>query len=342
MFSSSNNSTTTNSATLSIAPVTSISIQNNKFIRIDLFNQLFDMLINCKTLKSVKISNNIIPSGFDKVCALFTKLFKSNKNIRNINLSNNFIYTKYFVRILKEGLAGSLLYILDISCNFITYEGWEKLAEWLKYHRTLRVLNLHHNSTNDLKKEGSEMILEELKHPINFLSLDLSNMVLTGFGQKMGNFINSCLTLRDLKIEKVKMNSKDVEEITKAVSDSNSLEFLNISQNSFDDASLEHLSKMIEKNKSIKIIYLEKLKITTKNFEKFLKVAFERNTTLEELSFNGNSELKFGDLYEVFFKKKKIKKLCFKSIPVKEEEQMIFVKLFRELRKDVTIEVDDF
>jgi hypothetical protein len=48
---------------------------------------------------------------------------------------------------------------------------------------------------------------------------------------------------------------------------------------------------------------MEKLKITSLNFEKFLKVAFERNSCLEELSFNRNSELKFGNLYEVFLKK---------------------------------------
>jgi hypothetical protein len=308
------------------------SIRNNQFSNINLFNKLASALESCDSLKSVTISKNNVPSGFKEGMKTIISLFKNNKSIRNINLSNNFIYKDLFSELLKEGLNGSKIYTLDLSCNFLCFNSCRKLAVWLKYHRTLRKLYLQLNQTLNFKREGCEVILESLKLHKNFLVLDVSHMVLTGFGEKMGEFISECKTLKELIIQNTSMNKDDFIHICKAVDKSLTLTTLDLSDNSgAGDEALEYVGMMIATNSSLYTLNMNNINITKKNV-KFLRNPLIQNTTIANYSLNNNSKLGFSNLFDVFVKKMNVKMISVKNILEKE-----FVEKFMKERQDVEV-----
>jgi hypothetical protein len=299
--------------------VVSLCIKNNNIINLDLFKKLIDKLIDLKTLQSFTFSDNHNSSGFDDGWSMMINLFNKNKSLRNINLAMSFLYEKY-VGSLFKALRGKKIYQLDVSSNFISLSGAKKIAEWLKRNRSIKQLSLQQNTMNEFKKEGSDLIITQLIKYHNLISLDLSNMALTGFGLKLSELITTTKSLKDLKIKSTRMNLEDHKNISKAMCENNTVEYLGIGDNypGLDEV-YTIIAELIRKNKKLIQINLDKLQIGKKTLPIIFE-AIEENKQLQKFSFNENNPKISLSTYIDFFEKRE--KLSYLSIVNREYKKL--------------------
>ena len=303
------------------------------------FKLIIVELINCKTLRSFIFSDNQNITGFEDGFRYIIKLIKSNDKLRHINLAMSYLYEKYVLE-LREALKGKPILTLDLSSNFIGLNGCKKIAEWLKRNRSLKVLCLQSNTQNEFKKEGCDLITNALVYHNAIQHLDVSGMIITGFGDRMGNFLAENKTLKELKIRATRMNIDDIKHICKSVGRNETLLDFNMSENDTgSDKSIEFISSMIETNKNLKILSLDKSGISPKNC-KMLFDAIEKNCIIENYSMNENIKMKTKLFLDFFIIQKNVKILSIANpqhIKVQEDVELI-EKFFKE-REDVTLKI---
>lgn len=323
--------------------VSSITIRNNLFKSFNNFAFLITELIQNKNLKTFTFGDNHNTTGFDEGWMLITKLIAENKNLRHLYLSMSFLYDKYLKGIFKEALIGKRIKTLDLSSNFITYPGTRRIAEWLGTNKTLQVLALQQNTMNEFKKEGSDAIVEKLMTHKSITTLDLSNMILTGLGEKMGELIKSSRTLKELRIRGTRMNLDDFKHICLPMCGNELITEINLSENDTrNDKSLEYIAKMIKENKTLKIISLEKLGISNKNCQ-IIFDAIAQNETIENYSFTYHQKFKISTILDFFKNKsnaKALKVLTISAFDVKKNgEENDLVEKFKAERDDVNVKI---
>lgn len=192
--------------------VYSFSIRKNRFEKLGFFQLIVNALIKNKNLRSFIFTDNYNTTGFEEGWKMIISLLKENKYIRNVNLSMSFLYDKYLSALLQS-FKGKRIKSLDLSSNFITYLGCKKISDWLKTNKSLKILNLQQNTRNEFKREGSDILVEQLINHQSIISLDLSNMILTDLGVKMGELIATSKNLKELKIKNIRMNLEDYKNI---------------------------------------------------------------------------------------------------------------------------------
>lgn len=204
-----------------------------------------------------------------------------------LNLSLSYVYDKYLDEIFKA-LKNKKLTNLDLSSNFITSSGAKIIANWLKQNKTLKSLNLEQNTMNEFKRDGCDLIMDSVKtHP--YISyLNLSHMILTGFGEKLALALKSTKSLKTLKIRNTRMNLDDHQFLFLAISENETLESFDIGENpSGVDKSVESLSLAVEKVKKLKELNLDKFGIGKKTQDNFFE-ALKKNKSIEKLFLNDN------------------------------------------------------
>jgi hypothetical protein len=303
-------------------------IRKNHFNNINLFRDLLKSLSKCKNLKTFTFTDNYNTTGFDQGWKIISDFLKETSSLKKLNLSLSFMYDKYLAFIFKDSLKGKKIENLDLSSNFITLAGSKKISEWLMTNKSLKYLNLQQNTMNEFKKEGADFIISSLiSHPC-IISLDLSNMIITGFGEKLGDLIKVSQTLKILRIIKTRMNLDDYKFLSLALCQNNVLTDLNISENDCkSEQAIDLVASFIQSNKTLKHVYLDNLGIGDRNCNNLLAAILE-NETIESYSFNDNPRLLFKTLFPVLVPKKKLKKLnfClveFSSRNFKEDEESL-------------------
>ena len=318
--------------------IIAFSISHNNFNTLTHFQSLINSLIKCDSLKSFTFTENNNTTGFEEGWKLIIKLLRENKAIRHLNLSMAFLYDKYLNEIFRDALKFKRIKSLDLSSNFITFPGSKKIAEWLKKNKSLKMLNLQQNTMNEFKKEGSDVIvLELISHP-SIQSLDLSNMILTGFGEKLGKLIESSKTLKELKIKNNRMNLDDFIKICTPMCDNTTIINLNMSDNDCGtEKAFEYIAMFLEKNKTLKNLGLDKMGINSKNSDKLFD-GIKINESIEFYSLNENVKMKIKNLLEILIQKPNVKHISMLNIKVKKEDEEM-IEIFLKERSDVILKI---
>jgi hypothetical protein len=313
-------------------------IRKNHFNNINLFRDLLKSLSKCKNLKTFTFTDNYNTTGFDQGWKIISDFLKETSSLKILNLSLSFMYDKYLAFIFKDSLKGKKIENLDLSSNFITLAGSKKISEWLKTNKSLKYLNLQQNTMNEFKREGADFIISSLiSHPC-IISLDLSNMIITGFGEKLADLIKVSQTLRILRIINTRMNLDDYKFLSSALCQNNVLTDLNISENDCkSEQAIDLVASFIKSNKTLMHVFLDNIGIGERNCNNLL-AAIQENETIESYSFNDNPRLLFKTLFPVLVSKKNLKKLnfClveFSSRNAKEDEESL--KKFKIERPDI-------
>lgn len=267
-----------------------IAVTKNKFQDVDMF---FSLLKICndesESFYSFTFTDNL--SLKNNIFHLFESIGNM-KNLLYLNLSMSYIYDKFLVKLMKS-LDNKPLIFLDLSSNFITYYGASILSKWLRNNnsKSLKELYLQQNTMNEFRREGFNHIAESLCIHKSIQVLDVSFMNLTGFGGYMAKVIKTCPSLEILKIKFIKMNFDDYRYIIPALSKSQTLKELYMSDNDpKKEGHTDLLGKLVSLNSSIEILYLDNNGLALENSLPFFN-GMKQNKTIKELSLNNYQEI---------------------------------------------------
>jgi Ran GTPase-activating protein (RanGAP) involved in mRNA processing and transport len=267
-----------------------------------LFKNIIQALASSDTLHTFIFTQNLNSSGFEIGWKLLFKFFQVSSHLRNVILAESFIQDKH-INELIESLKHKKLHTLDLSSNFLTAEGAVKLSEFLKKDKNLKILKLQQNSKLDFKKEGCAAIIDSIYKHHHIKTLDLSSMNLTGFGNSVAKLIQENTSLQELRIKNARMNCEDFKLICQAMETNSNIEELNIGDNNAENlTAYEYISSMIEKNKNLKTIGLEKMHLSVKKTKNVIE-ALISNTTIQKFYLNDNPKLKILFILDIFIKK---------------------------------------
>ena len=289
-----------------INKIDTVIIRNSKIQQNELFCEIIEQLIKYKNLKKFSFYNNNYNSNFDG-WFFIGKLFEENYNIRCIDLHNSNLYD-YNLENLVDGLKNKRIRYLDLSENFLSYEGMNILSNFLKSNKTLQRLYLQRNAICQFKKDGVEIVCNSLiKHP-NLKYIDFSFMEITGCGIYINKLIEN-VNLEHLSLRCCKLNYHDFKNICEPMINNKTINHFDLSMNDQGgNKSLEELSKVIKNNKNISILYLDQLNINMDNYEIIFN-AIEENDNIHEISFSLNPKLNIKIVLNFFIKKNNIKSL---------------------------------
>ena len=266
--------------------------------------ELICMLVKYEDLKKIHFSKN---DTYFVGWKFLKQLFRENFNIRWINFNNSNLNDNNFEMIISSLLLKRIRY-LNFSYNNITNKSMYLLNTFLIKNQTLTILNLSHNS--DINKDGIKMILNSLKLHPNIYKLDLSYMQLTGSGEYISSLLyeNKCVHILNLK--KDKLNSKDMEFISKElVKLESTLLFLDISDNpEVGSEGLKEIGKLIYNNKSLRSIGLDGMNLSINNYLPIFNGIF-KNKTIEYYSMSKNEGLPLKGILNFFLKNPQVKKI---------------------------------
>jgi len=289
-----------------INKIDTVIIRNSKIQQNELFCEIIEQLIKYKNLKKFSFYNNNYNSNFDG-WFFIGKLFEENYNIRCIDLHNSNLYD-YHLDYLVDGLKNKRIRYLDLSENFLSYEGMNILSNFLKSNKTLQRLYLQRNAICQFKKDGVEIVCNSLiKHP-NLKYIDFSFMEITGCGIYINKLIKN-VNLEYLCLRCCKLNYHDFKNICEPMINNKTINHFDLSMNDQGgNKSLEELSKVIKNNKNISILYLDQLNINMDNYEIIFN-AIEENDNIHEISLSLNPNLNIKVVLNIFIKKNNIKSL---------------------------------
>lgn len=285
--------------------INKVVIRNTKFPQIELFGKLLKNLGKFKNLKKFGFINNFIDSdfpGWDSIC----ELLLSNYSIRWLDFHSSTLYDSQLPELTKS-LKDKRIRYLDISENFLSYHGMEILAKWLKTNKTLQRLYLQRNAVCQFKAEGVKLITEALKSSQNIQVVDFSFMDLTTCGVHIAELIRASKTLREVCVHCAKLNYGDFKEICKSLCENDvSLKALDIGMNDMGgNKSLEEISNMMKKNKTLTEINLDQIGLTMDNYQLIFD-GFEANDQIEKIYFSYNGEVKPKIIINFFMKRKNL------------------------------------
>ena len=175
--------------------IKSVKIIDSNIDDLILFNKIMKLISNKDIKKFYFVSNNINSDfeGWDAISSFFEQNYK----LRYIDLHSATIYD-YHLNNLMRPLFDKRIRFLNLSENFITFEGAKIISEFLKNNKTLQILNLSRNAQVQFKSEGVKYIIDSLLHNKNIEQIDLSYMNLTGCGVHIGNLISKNKSIENI------------------------------------------------------------------------------------------------------------------------------------------------
>lgn len=132
---------------------------------------------------------------------------------------------------LIRALSDKRIRFLNLSKNFLSFESAILISEVLKNNKTLQVLNLSSNSQNQFKCDGVRRITESLIENPNIQIINLSNMNLTGCGEFIGNFLSKNKNIQIIYIRNVQLNANDFKNIFENIKTNNTIKEIDVSMN---------------------------------------------------------------------------------------------------------------
>jgi hypothetical protein len=307
------------------------------------FNKIMKYISDKNIKKFLFVGNNINSDfeGWDAI-SLF---LEQNYKLRYLDIHNASIYD-YHLNDLLRPLADKRIRFLNLSENFLTYEGAKIISDFLKNNKTLQILNLSRNAQCQFKTEGVKFILQSLIKNKNIELIDFSFMNLTGCGEYIGNFISNNKSIENIILKNVLLNYNDFKNIFIPLKKNGTLKEIDISMNDMGgDKSLECIAGAIKENKSLECLKMDQININNDNYNIIFE-AIEENKTIKKYSINYNSNIKPKIVINFFIKQMHVKYLEYipfdkenekdKNKELNLEEKKLFEKLKAE-RPDMTL-----
>ena len=251
-------------------------------------------------LEKFNISGNSIrDEGFILLC----KGLDNNRNILNLNISNNDIKSKGLAKgilfisdcklyslnisnnpILNEGikkLSNSLknfqnLHKLNVSnCGF-NYQGFEHLIFSLQFNKRIEYLNVSGNNLKTKKFDKLKLIF----HSFGIKYLNLSKCSLENdAGYVLGECLASNESIRNINISGNKICDSGFKSYIELFSDNNTIEVFDCSVNFITDVSAKEFIKNIKYNRALKKLNFYDNQLSNEMGELFIDI-LESNKTL--------------------------------------------------------------
>ena len=297
----------------------SIKFAFSKFPKLNIFNNIMNLLEE-KKIKKFSFYENNINADFEGWIAI-SDFFKHNYSLRYIDLHACNLYD-YHLNLFTRALIDKRIRFLDLSENFLTIDGVEIIASYLKNNKTLKKLNLSRNAQSQFKSDGVKLIIDALITNPNIESIDFSYMILTGCGQAIGNLISDNKSIENIYLRNVQLNAVDFKNIFEPLKYSKVLKEIDISFNDMGgDRSLHSIADGISENKSLNSIKMDKININNDNY-KIIFDAIEKNNTIKSYSVSYNSNLKITIMLNFFIKQKQVKRLEYEPFDKENPEDM--------------------
>ena len=270
------------------------------------FNKIMKF-ISKKAIKKFFFVGNNINSDFEGWESI-SSFFEQNYNLRYIDLHNSTIYDHHLNDLMRP-LADKRIRFLNLSENFITFDGVKIISEFLKNNKTLQKLNLSRNAQTQFKTEGVKCILDSLMNNKNIELVDFSYMNLTGCGESIGNFISKNKSIENIVLKSVLLNFNDFKNIFVPLKKSKTLKEIDISMNDMGgDKSLQYIADAIKENTSLECLRMEQININNVNYNIIFE-AIENNKTIQKYCISYNSNIKPKIVINFFMKQTQVKYL---------------------------------
>ena len=306
--------------------IKSVKIIDSNIDDLILFNKIMKLISNKDIKKFYFVSNNINSDfeGWDAISSFFEQNYK----LRYIDLHSATIYD-YHLNNLMRPLFDKRIRFLNLSENFITFEGAKIISEFLKNNKTLQILNLSRNAQVQFKAEGVKYIIDSLLNNKNIEQIDLSYMNLTGCGIHIGNLISKNKSIENIILRGVLLNFNDFKNIFTPLKLSATLKEIDISMNDMGgDKSLQIISDAIKVNTSLECLKIEQININNDNYN-IIFDGIENNKTINKYFISYNSDIKPKIVINFFMKQKHVKHLEY--IPYDKENE-------KDKNKELTLE----
>ena len=286
--------------------IKSVKIHASKFNNISIFYKILNYLSE-KNIKKFSFFENNINADFEGWDAI-SDFFEHNYSLRYIDLHNSNLYD-YHLSSITRSLADKRIRFLNLSENFITFDGIEIIANYLKYNKTIQKLNLCRNAQCQFKPDGVKLITEALISSPNIELLDFSYMNLTGCGEHIGKFISNNKSIENISLRNVQLNAIDFKNIFVPLQNNKVLKEIDISMNDMGgDKSLQYIADAIKENKTLICIKMDQININNDNYQ-IIFDAIEKNKTITNYSVSYNSKIKPKIMLNFFIKQKQVKHL---------------------------------
>ena len=326
-----------------ISKIKSVKIIDSDISDLISFNKIMKYISDKNIKKFLFVGNNINSDfeGWDAI-SLF---LEQNYKLRYLDIHNASIYD-YHLNDLLRPLADKRIRFLNLSENFLTYEGAKIISDFLKNNKTLQILNLSRNAQCQFKTEGVKCILQSLIKNKNIELIDFSFMNLTGCGEYIGNFISNNKSIENIILKNVLLNYNDFKNIFIPLKKNETVKEIDISMNDMGgDKSLECIAGAIKENKSLECLKMDQININNDNYNIIFE-AIEKNKTIKKYCINYNSNIKPKIVINFFTKQMHVKYLEYipfdkenekdKNKELNLEEKKLFEKLKAE-RPDMTL-----
>jgi len=308
-----------------------------------IFNKIMKYMSN-KNIKKFFFVGNNINSDFEGWEAI-SSFFEQNYQLRYLDLHNAVIYD-YHLNDLMRPLYDKRIRFLNLSENFITFEGAKIISEFLKNNKTLQFLDLSRNAQCQFKKEGVKYILDSLINSKNIEHIDFSFMNLTGCGEEVGDFLSKNKSIETIALRNVLLNSKDFKKIFIPLKSNKTLKEIDISMNDMGgDKSLQYISDAIKENTSLECLKMDQININNDNYN-IIFDGIEKNKNIYKYCINYNSDIKPKIVINFFMKQMHVRYLEYipfdkenqkdKNKELTLEEKKLFEK-FRDERQDLKL-----
>ena len=193
----------------------------NSIIKLNYFSEL---LMNCKNLRYLNLSNNSILSS---ECGVLAKALKHCTAIQELHLRNNEVGSRGVVD-LADVISCKGLYHLDLSDNHIGTAGVISLSGLLK-NTNIKILEL---SCNGIDSQGAAAlidILNSVSGNIGTLEFKLNNV--GSYARSFGVGLRKCIHLVELDLSYNGINSQGISHLAEGLKYCTCLEVLNLSRN---------------------------------------------------------------------------------------------------------------
>ena len=286
--------------------IKAVKIYGSKLDDINVFYKIMNYLSK-KDIKKFSFFENNINSDFEGWDAI-SDFFDADFAIRYIDLHGSNLYD-YHLSSITRALTNKRIRYLNLSENFLTIDGVEIIANYLKYNKTLQKLNLCRNAQCQFKAEGVKLITEALMSNPNIQFLDISYMNLTGCGEAIGNFIENNKSIENICLRNVQLNAIDFKNIFTPLKTNKVLKEIDISMNDMGgDKSLQYIADTIKENKTLICMRMDQINITNDNYQ-IIFDAIEKNKNINSYSVSFNSKIKPKIMLNFFIKQKHVKHL---------------------------------
>ena len=276
--------------------------------------ELFNILSNNKTLSLLNLSFNGIDSGLF-INQTTISFFENSKSLSSFIYEGNYIDTKEIKYVVQCLLSNFSVKYLNLSNNQLENKSFEQIGNLISNNFCICSLNLSYNnlskginnlfknisscsnlyeiniSNSSLNSESLQIIANKLINNYSICHLDISNNTFTKIdcGNYLFNLISNNYSIRNLNLNGCKLGGDNIALVLKGMGNNKIISVLNIGSNNLSNNSKAYteFQNMMNKNKTLKYLFMDLNTITDKEFEVICE-GIKMNTVLRLLSLKWN------------------------------------------------------